>query len=299
MKSVIAICGATASGKSEIALALSKRFNCEIISADAFQLYRGMDIGTAKVSASAKQEVTHHLLDILDPQDAFSVQEYQRLARGVIEDIHKRKKTPLIVGGSGLYLQALLYDYRFEGEKRRGDDDEISITNSELHQRLKASDPQLAASIHPNNRRRLLRALELIPFANANNENTAHVPFYDNLILIGLALDRKALYERIENRVDKMIESGLVEEVRKLKASGLGKQASQAIGYKEIIGFLDQTLTLAEAIQQIKLHTRRYAKRQLTWFNNQMQPKWFTIDSNDTSEITEAIIDYIKEKTAP
>ncbi|NLZ61218.1 MAG: tRNA (adenosine(37)-N6)-dimethylallyltransferase MiaA [Acholeplasmataceae bacterium] len=299
MKPIIAICGPTASKKSHVAIAIAKRFPSEIISADAFQIYRGMDIGTAKMRPEETKGVPHHLIDILDPVDSCSVHDYQSLARQKISEIRKRGNTPIIVGGSGLYLQAVLYDYRFEGKKRLLDDDDVTLSNADLQNRLREINPILADTIHQNNRRRLIRALEIAKSSKEANVKTNAVPFYQNLVLIGLSPPRERLYEAINNRVDKMIEAGLLEEVKRLSASGLGTQAAQAIGYKELIAHLEGRCTLESAVENIKQNTRRYAKRQLTWFKNQMSLQWFDVNPDDLEGTIRSVMDYINEKAKP
>jgi tRNA dimethylallyltransferase len=254
-----------------------------------------MDIGTAKIKPEQTEGIKHHLIDVLEPTTAFSVREYQTMVRDKIQEVQARNKTPLIVGGSGLYLQAALYDYRFVGEKRSHDDHVLSMTNEEMHANLTKINPQIAETIHPNNRRRLIRALELHGSGMASMERLANKPFYPNLIVVGLRLPRTKLYELIEKRVDQMIEAGLVLEIRKLLESGVSQQSLQAIGYKELIGYLNNEKTLEEAVTEIKLHSRRYAKRQMTWFNNQMDVVWFDVEADNLEQTSKMIISYLKK----
>lgn len=285
---VVAIIGPTASGKTALSIRLAKEINGEIINGDSMQIYRGMDIGTAKITEAEMEGIPHHLLDIKEPTEGFSVAEYQQLVRGKIEEIQSRGKMPILVGGTGLYVQAVLYDFQFA--KQEVDEHarlqyyaELEKLGPEvMHAKLLQIDPAAAAEIHPNNTRRVIRALEMIELAGVSRAeeqfNRGDAPLYNHLI-IGLDMERAKLYERINLRVDLMIEAGLLEEVRALYDAGIRDvQSIKAIGYKELYAYFDGFVTLDEAIEQIKQNSRRYAKRQLTYFRNKMEIKWIGND---------------------
>ncbi len=279
MIDVIAIVGPTASGKTALSLELAKRFDGEIINGDSMQVYRHMSIGTAKISDADMQGVPHHLLDIKDPEESFSVAEYQLLVRNKIEEIKSRGKLPILVGGSGLYVQAVLFDYRFAEEQ--ADEEMRASLYAELeqkgpqhmHDKLKALDPD--TDIHPNNTRRVIRALEIWASGQDKTDRSlAMSPMY-NEIIIGLDIDRAVLYDRINERVDDMVDQGLVEEVTALKDRGIrDAQSIQAIGYKEIYAYLNGVMQFEEAINLLKQNSRKYAKRQFTYFKNKLPIYW-------------------------
>lgn len=285
---VVAIIGPTASGKTALSIRLAKEINGEIINGDSMQIYRHMDIGTAKITEAEMEGIPHHLLDIKEPTEGFSVAEYQQLVRGKIEEIQSRGKMPILVGGTGLYVQAVLYDFQFA--KQEVDEQarlqyyaELEKIGPEaMHAKLLQIDPAAAAEIHPNNTRRVIRALEMVELAGVSRAeeqfNRGDTPLYNHLI-IGLDMERAKLYERINLRVDLMIEAGLLEEVRALYDAGIRDvQSIKAIGYKELYAYFDGFVTLDEAIEQIKQNSRRYAKRQLTYFRNKMEIKWIGND---------------------
>lgn len=282
---LLAIIGPTAVGKTKLSIEMAKRFNGEIISGDSMQIYRGMDIGTAKITNDETEGIPHHLIDIKEPEDSFSVAEFQHLVRKKIAEIASRGKLPIIVGGTGLYIQSVIYDYNFSEapadeafrlileERARG------IGNEALHLELKKVDPESAAQIHPNNVRRVIRALEIYHCTGkmmSEYQKEQQPDLLYNIALIGLTMDRLKLYERINTRVQLMMHEGLLEEVSGLHKKGLRDcQSIQAIGYKEIYDFLDGRATLEEAVENLKQNSRRYAKRQLTWFRNKMDVEWF------------------------
>lgn len=289
---VVAIVGPTASGKTALSIKMAKEFNGEIINGDSMQIYVGMDIGTAKVTEEEMEGIPHHLLDIKEPTESFSVAEYQQLVREKIAEIRSRGKLPIIVGGTGLYVQAVLYDFQFTEEKVDEDarmayyKDLERIGPEAMHERLMELDPETAKTIHPNNTRRVIRALEMVELSGiskASEEfNRGTIPMYNHLI-IGLDMDREKLYERINLRVDLMMDKGLLEEAKSLYDRGIrGVQSVQAIGYKELYAYFDGRLTLEEAIEDLKQNSRRYAKRQLTYFRNKMDVQWI---GNNWSEI--------------
>ena len=281
---VVAIIGPTASGKTALSIRLAKEMNGEVINGDSMQIYKRMDIGTAKITEQEMDGVPHHLLSFKEPTDSFSVADYQRLVREKMEEIGSRGKLPIIVGGTGLYVQSVLYDFQFtkqevNEEARSKYYDELEQFGPEvMHQKLAQVDAAAAAQIHPNNTRRVIRALEMAELAGVSRAeeqfNRGDVALYNHLI-IGMDMDREKLYERINLRVDLMLEAGLVAEVRALYDDGIRDvQSIKAIGYKELYAYFDGLLTLEEATEQIKQNSRRYAKRQLTYFRNKMDVQW-------------------------
>lgn len=293
MKKVLAIVGPTAVGKTSLSIELAKTFPAEIISGDSMQVYRGMDIGTGKATMEEMGDIPHYMLDIKNPDEDFSVAEFKSHVQRHIEDISERGKTPIIVGGTGLYIRSVLYDYDFTERKR---DAELTKRLEKfvhengvipLYEKLTKIDSEQAKKIHPNNYRRVIRALEVYETTGLTmseyHAQQKNEPLYDYLI-IGLEMDRTILYKKINERVDEMIASGLVEEVTNLYNAGLeNAQAMKAIGYKEIIPYIKGELTLDESIQLLKRNTRRYAKRQFTWFKNKMNVEWFDITNEHKS----------------
>lgn len=287
---IIVIVGQTAVGKTDISIKLAKLINGEIINGDAMQVYKGLDILTAKVKEEEKEGVIHHLLSFKNIEDNYSVEEYQSLVREKIEDILKRNKTPILVGGTGLYIKAALYDYQFEKE----DQEKINciekkyqnLDNLSLFEELKKIDPESCKILHPNNRRRVLRALVIYNLHGQSKSNLiekqAHKPLY-NCKFIGLYLPKDQLNQRINTRVEKMFDNGIIEEVKKL--NGLSSTASKAIGVPEIKNYLNNKINLNECKELIKLHTRQYSKRQMTWLKHQFNVKWFEISDNALIEI--------------
>lgn len=282
---IVVIIGPTAVGKTKLSIELAKRYNGEIISGDSMQIYRGMDIGTAKIKQAEMEGVPHHLIDIKDPNQDFSAAEFQELVRDKITEISARNKLPIIVGGTGLYIQSAIYDYHFS-EAPSDPDFRSSLErralvegNQAIHDELMRIDPISAREIHPNNVRRVIRAIEIHHCTGKTKEETqanqSPELIYDSAI-IGLTMDRDRLYERINHRVDLMMTEGLLDEVQGLHAQGLRDcQSIQAIGYKEIYLYLDGKIGLTEAVEMLKQNSRRYAKRQLTWFRNKMQVEWY------------------------
>ncbi|MBB5171987.1 tRNA (adenosine(37)-N6)-dimethylallyltransferase MiaA [Texcoconibacillus texcoconensis] len=287
MEKLIAIVGPTAVGKTKIGIELANRFNGEVISGDSMQVYRGMDIGTAKVTEEEMEGVPHHLIDCKEPTASFSVAEFQQAAEEKIKQINQRGKTPFLVGGTGLYVNSIIYGYQFsdvpEDAKYRAELEDFAAKhgNEALYERLQEVDPKSAEQIHPNNVRRVIRALEVASLTGTSihgRENTHSSPRYD-VTIIGLDMERSLLYERINQRVDLMVEQGLVEEAKRLYDSGVRDcQSVQAIGYKEIYEYLQGDVSLEEAVETLKRNTRRFAKRQLTWFKNKMDVEWFDMN---------------------
>ncbi|MGE7110772.1 tRNA (adenosine(37)-N6)-dimethylallyltransferase MiaA [Lysinibacillus sp. NPDC047702] len=279
---VIAIVGPTASGKTALSIELAKKYNGEIINGDSMQVYQGLDIGTAKITEEEMEGVPHHLLSFKEPTEAFSVADYQRLVRAKIAEIRAQGKLPIIVGGSGLYVQAVLYDFQFTEEQvdevaRKAYYEELEKLGPDaMHAKLKKLDPQTAESIHPNNTRRVIRAIEMIELNGVSKasetQNRGEIPLYNHVILgLGQNMSREELYDRINHRVDVMMDKGLLEEVKGLWQQNIrGVQSIQAIGYKELYDYLDGKCSLDVALDSLKQNSRRYAKRQLTYFRNKM-----------------------------
>ncbi|MDO4614128.1 MAG: tRNA (adenosine(37)-N6)-dimethylallyltransferase MiaA [Lachnospiraceae bacterium] len=278
---LIVIAGPTASGKSDLAVALARRINGEIISADSMQVYRSMDIGTAKITLEEMMGVPHYLLDVADPMEEFDVARYKELADAARKEILERGHIPILCGGTGFYIQAVTRDISF-GEQ----DPDLNLReslralaedkgNEALHEELKAVDPEAAAEIHPNNVKRVIRALEYYSvtgkkISEHNREEKEKESPYE-VLFFQITDNRQTLYERIDRRVDFMMEEGLADEVRYLRAMGLTRQhvSMQGLGYKEMLDHLDGRTTLEEAVYILKRDTRHYAKRQETWFNRE------------------------------
>ncbi|PIC87696.1 tRNA (adenosine(37)-N6)-dimethylallyltransferase MiaA [Sporosarcina sp. P20a] len=289
---VLAIVGPTASGKTALSIALAKMFNGEIINGDAMQVYKELDIGTAKIHRSEMQGIPHHFFDVKEPTESFSVAEYQLAVRQWIADIQSRGKLPIIVGGSGMYVQSVLFDYRFteqaaDPEVRARIERELELEGADvLHAKLTELDAKSAEKIHPNNHRRLVRALEILEVTGQTKQDheqqQGNQPMYHSVI-IGLDLPRELLYERIDLRVEQMVQAGLFTEVQQLWNKGIRHtQAVQAIGYKELISYFDGQLTKEQAIEAVMKNTRNYAKRQLTYFRNKLPVQW--VDANQSGE---------------
>lgn len=279
---VVAIVGPTAVGKTALSIELAKACNGEIINGDSMQVYRGLTIGTAKITIEEMEGVPHHLLDIKEPTDTFSVAEYQRIVREKIEEIALRGRVPIIVGGTGLYIQSVLYDFRFTEEHKTDSNlmkELEQLSSDDLYTRLIELDPIAANEIHPNNVQRIMRAIERVELSgkrkNEIEQNQGNERIYPHYI-IGLTIDRALLYERINKRVNIMMDKGLLDEVKGLHRKGIRDvQSIQAIGYKEIYEYLDGKISLEEAIDNLKQNSRRYAKRQLTYFRNKMEIHWY------------------------
>ncbi|TDM24372.1 tRNA (adenosine(37)-N6)-dimethylallyltransferase MiaA [Macrococcoides canis] len=299
---LIVIVGPTAVGKTALSIEVAKAVNGEIISGDAIQVYRGMDIGSAKITQEEMEGIPHHLIDILNPDEAYSAAQFKAHAEKLIEDIYSRGKTPMIVGGTGLYIQSVLYEYEFEEEDNALKKDilcKLEQYNKEtLYAMLKDKDPKAAALIHMNNRQRVLRALTYYEMHHKSitdqKKSQTLSPKYDTFI-IGLNMPRPILYDRINHRVLLMIEQGLVQEVSTLLSKGYReKQSMTAIGYKEIIPYIDGEVSLNQAVESLQQNSRNFAKRQLTWFNNQMKIDWFDTDDLSVQTITDQIMTNIK-----
>ena len=298
MSKLICIVGPTAVGKTKISIALAKALDGEIINGDALQIYRGMDIGTAKITPAQMEGIPHYLLNEKNPDECYSVVEYQKEVRAKIKEISGRGKLPIIVGGTGLYIKAVLYDYEFSEEKQPRIDQYKDLTNEELHAKLARIDSESAKAIHFNNRRRVVRALNIYYETHKTKSKMLKQQekklMYD-VTLIGLLLDRTTLYERINTRVDQMIADGLIEEVKALHAAGISKKAQSiaAIGYKEIYDYLVGITDLETAIELVKRNSRRLAKRQYTWFKNQMNVTWFQVDVQNFERTVNGVMAFL------
>lgn len=282
---LVVIIGPTAVGKTNLSIQLAKKLNGEIISGDSMQVYRGLDIGTAKISPDEMDGIQHHLIDIKNPEEDFSSAEFQELARPLISDIHARNKMPIIAGGTGLYIQSVIYDYQFTdiasdpAFRKQLEAEAADFGNEVIHEKLAEIDSESAGRIHPNNVRRVIRALEIFHCTGKTMTDflaeQEKILLYD-VVVVGLTMDREQLYERINLRVDLMMDQGLIKEVKNLYDLGLRDcQSIQAIGYKELYAYFDGAISLEDAKDQLKQNSRRYAKRQLTWFRNKMDVKWF------------------------
>lgn len=295
---VLAIVGPTAVGKTALTLSLADSLGGEIISADSMQVYKGMDIGTAKPTSAERARVPHHLLDVREPGEAFSAADYQHLARAAVADISGRGRLPIFSGGTGMYIRAAIDDYNFvtisndwgirDALRRQAKEAGLSA----LYARLLEVDPRVAGRIHVNDERRIIRALEVFqttgrPLSFWESQKDARQAVYD-AVLIGLERPRAELYARIEERVEAMIAQGLIDEVRTLLERGLSFVAHQALGYKEIIPYLLGRCSLEEAKETLKRETRRYAKRQLTWFRADARIRW--IDARDEAKAQAEIV---------
>jgi tRNA dimethylallyltransferase len=284
-RKLVVIIGPTAVGKTKLSIDLAHRLNGEVISGDSMQIYKNMDIGTAKINEDEMNGIRHHLIDIKNPDEDYSVAEFQATVRPLIEEITNKGKTPMIVGGTGLYIQSVLYDYQFTENpsdpefRSKLERDLTEKGELALHQILEEIDPEAASKIHPNNSRRVIRALEIYHCTNKTMSeyiSSQEQELLYDVALIGLTMDREVLYDRINHRVDLMVNLGLIEEVKQLYNLGIrNTQAIQAIGYKEIYDYFDGKISYTDAITLLKQNSRRYAKRQLTWFRNKMDVKWF------------------------
>lgn len=298
MENLLIITGPTGIGKTEISLELADKYKGEIISSDSMQIYKKLDIGTAKVDLD-KTDIPHHMINILEAHENFSVADFKIKAKEIISDINRRGGLPILVGGTGLYINSIVYnldftetkaDYEYRDELRKI----LEEKGSEfLYNKLFNLNKDMAEKIHPNNGQRIIRALEILKSGNEKENNFRQENEDYNLIFIGINMDRERLYERINSRVDKMIELGLVDEVRSLLDKGLDKnsQSLKAIGYKEVISYLEGEIEYSEMIDLIKKNSRHYAKRQLTWFRRDGRIKWFDKESDNLLEEIESYID--------
>ena len=280
---ILVIFGPTGSGKTDVAVKLAHLYDAPIINADAFQIYKEMNIGTNKIKESDPDYKRHYLLDIKTPNESYSVKEYQDDFRRTLDELSKKHQTIIVSGGTGLYIRAALFDYKFLDEEISSND-YSEFSNEELYARLQELDLEASKKIHVNNRKRIIRALDLISSSGIKKSDLIasqeHKIIYPDVEFLFLNPDREELYESINKRVDKMIAEGLVDEVKYLKVKyDLSTTAKQAIGYKEILDYLDGNESLEEAIELIKKRTRNYAKRQVTFFKNQFNSRVFSSKS--------------------
>ena len=290
---VVAICGPTAVGKTKLSVELAKKINGEIINADSTQIFKEMNIGTAKVTEEEKEGIPHHLFDIKEVDEDYTVYDYQIDCRRCIDDIISRGKTPILVGGTGLYIKAALYNYEFKEESVNYD--YSKYTNEQLYNELKKIDP--TTLIHQNNRKRVERALTY--YKNNNKPISSNTDgnklLYDTLF-IGLTTDREVLYNRINKRVEVMINQGLIEEATYLYNKNIRSKAIMTpICYKELFDYFDGNISYEESIELIKQRSRKYAKRQYTWFNHQIPIKWFDVDFNCFDNTVNKVLEYINK----
>ena len=287
---VIVVLGPTAVGKTKMSVELAKLLNGEIINVDSTQIYKDLDIATAKIKENEKDEIPHHLFDIKNIKEDYTVYDYQKDCRNKIEEILCQNKTPILVGGTGLYIKAALYDYKFNDEVNNQFED---LTNEEIFNKLKELDENI--DIHINNRKRLVRALNYCLNNNlkfSEKEKTDKL-LYDT-VFIGLTTERNILYDRINKRVDVMVKDGLLEEAKKIYDSNIRTKAIMTpIGYKELFPYFENKKSLEECLELIKQNSRKYAKRQYTWFNNQMDVVWFNVDFDNFNNTIKEVYNYI------
>lgn len=303
-KMFIAIVGPTASGKSDLAVELAKKIDGEIISADSMQIYKKMDIGTAKPTPDMMTVVKHHMIDVVEPDEDYSVALFKDRVIELMEDIVSRNKMPILVGGTGLFIRSLTDKVDYSDFSADDSYREFlaelahSHGNVYLHERLKRIDPQIAEKLHPNDQRRIIRALEVYRYTGKKLSQwqkealESDESLWDHLLIGITASDRAVLYDRIDHRVDIMIENGFIEEVKMLLAGGISEQSQsmQAIGYKHLIKYLKGEMSLSEAVELIKRDSRRYAKRQLTWFRRDERVNWFFTDKSTQDDIVQSIL---------
>ncbi len=309
MNKIIVLVGPTAVGKTYVSVELAKRLGTEIISADSMQIYKGMDVGTAKIREDEKQGIIHHMIDIVSPDEDYSVSEFKYEAEKIIDRLSEEGKIPIIVGGSGLYVNSIIYDLNFGNAKS---DEKLreyytyyykEHGEDALYDKLLKIDPEAAGKIHKNNVKRVIRALEVyditgLKFSDINTDIRKESNKYD-CILLGLSMERKILYERINKRVDEMLSAGLLEEVKTLMDKGYKKNlvSMRGIGYKEIIDHLEGIIGYEDAAAILKRNTRRFAKRQYTWFLKDRNVKWFSMDNLEEIDNTiKDILDYISTR---
>ena len=308
---LIILAGPTAVGKTDNSIRLAKAVNGEIISADSMQVYKRMDIGSAKIMPGEMQGIQHYLIDVLEPTEEFNIVRFQTMAKEAMTEIYAKGKIPILVGGTGFYIQSLLYDIEFKEEEEaniqlREELQRFADENGKeaLHERLKAVDPESAEAIPAGNVKRVIRALEFYDThhekISAHNAEQAEKESPYNYAFFVLTDDRKLLYERIEKRIDIMLEKGLIDEVKALQAEGLNRNyiSMQGLGYKEILAYLEGEISLEEAVYILKRDTRHFAKRQITWFKREKDVKWLDkseFGHNDDA-VFEEMMEYLKKK---
>lgn len=305
MEKVLVIVGPTAVGKTALSVELAKKFHGEIISGDSLQVYKKLDIGTAKIKTSEMEGIPHHLIDVIEPNETYSVADFQKAGRKLITEITERGRLPMIVGGTGLYIQSLLYDFKLGAKeesvtavRKKYEELAETLSKKELWEYLKTKDPLAAEKIHWNNQRKVIRALEVFEVTGYSITTPQEEParLYD-YCMIGLNTERALLYQRINQRVDSMLEEGLLEEARFVYELG-EVQASQGIGYKEFYPYFKGEESLENVVEQLKMNSRRYAKRQLTWFRNRLDAHWFDLlaESSSMEQIDQLIRTWLEEK---
>ncbi len=306
-RKILILVGPTAVGKTEYAIDIAKALDGEIVSADSMQLYKYMDIGSAKPTKAEREAAVHYLVDEIDPRENFSVFQYMQMAKNAINHIFELNKVPVISGGTGLYINSLMYEMDFSVKpdnsdyRRELEEFAASEGNQALHDRLRAEDPQAAERIHPNNVKKVIRALEMLKEGQtkvrAFSESFVKTKDYD-YCLVGLKRDREELYERIDKRVDILMDEGLIDEIKMLQNMDLTEEniSMKGIGYKELFGFLKGEYDLVEAVRLIKRNTRHYAKRQMTWFRRYDEIRWFNLSEYESKEnALNDILKYWKE----
>lgn len=298
-------------GKTALSIELAKQFDGEVISGDSMQVYKGMDIGTAKVDPAEMAGVPHHMIDVLKPCDSFTAADFKTMTEQLIAELHNRGKLPIIAGGSGLYIQSVLYNYDFSNEARNPEltkrlEDELAEKGAAvLYKRLSELDPIQADKVHPNNHRRLIRALEAYettgrPMSESGMKQQAIDEMDTEPLIIGLEMEREVLYERINTRVDRMIDAGLIEEVSRLSEAGYEEcRSMRGIGYKELLPYIKGEMSLSESVELLKRNSRRFAKRQYTWFRNKMDVSWYEITPDSSAEtfarISQDVAGFLKD----
>ena len=287
IKLIICICGPTAVGKTKLSIELAKKYNAEIINYDSVQIYKGMDIASAKVTPEEKEGIVHHLIDIKEYDKDYSVYDYQIDARNKIKELEEKGKNIIFVGGTGLYLKATLFDYKFQSDEEVPD---INLDNKELLYAINEMDPD--SKVDPNNRRRLIR--EYINLKSGVDNKKGNNLLYKNVYFIGLETSRDILYDRINKRVDIMLKNGLLEEAKYFYKKKHTKAVMTPIGYKELFKYFTNEISLEEATDLIKKNSRHYAKRQFTFFKNQFNIKWFETNYEDFSKTVNEVINYIE-----
>lgn len=301
---VIVIAGPTGVGKTALSIKLAKQFGGEIINGDAMQVYQELTIGTAKITPQEMDSIPHHLIDFISYQDEYNVKVFQEKARKLLEQLHEQHTLAIVCGGTGLYIKSLLYDYEFKEQKK--DQDFLKflseLSNEQLYALLQHVDINACATIHPNNRQRIVRALEMAHLGEKKSElieRQEHKLLYDAFV-IGLTMDRETLYRRIDDRVDQMMSQGLFEEVEDLVKNDphiWKRQSFQSIGYKEWKDYFQQAATKDSCVAMIKKNSRNFAKRQYTWFRNQMDVNWYDVSNSNWEEILQADLEtWLKKK---
>ncbi|HBH11795.1 MAG: tRNA delta(2)-isopentenylpyrophosphate transferase [Clostridiales bacterium 38_11] len=307
-KKLVMIVGPTAVGKTRVSVETAKLLDTEVISADAMQIYIGMNIGTAKIREDEKQGIPHHMIDLVYPDEKFTVSDFKTQSGAIIEQLHLNDKIPVIAGGTGLYINSLIYKLNFSNtisdDRVRSELNQLLETKGKvtLHRMLESIDPIAAGKIHVNNAKRVMRALEVYhitgrPFSASNTDFRDESDDY-HFVLIGLEMDRQLLYNRIDQRVDDMVSNGLIDEVMVLRAQGYGRNLTsmQGIGYKEIMQYLDHEITLEESVRIMKRNTRRLAKRQFTWFKADNRIKWIHVDPINIDQTLKDVQNYLSER---